>query len=114
MPGAAGLRVVDADVFGRLTADLTRNHVNVIVDLSGEQLLHALGGRPDIVKVSDEELADLGFATDGTSLVGAMEWLGELGARDLVVTRRGLATGQRAAIESRAAQVHVDTGPIAA
>ena len=83
--------VVPADTFRRLTADLRRNGVDVVVDTSREPLAAALEGRPGLVKISHEELISDGYARDESDeqiLVGIAR-LQEAGARDVVVSRAG-------------------------
>lgn len=82
-------RVVPAELYGRLTADLQSNGCRVAVDLSGERLTAALEGGPDLVKVSHEELVEDGRADsdDPVDLVTAMRALHEQGAGIVVVSR---------------------------
>jgi 1-phosphofructokinase len=65
----------------------------VIVDLSGPRLESALDGAPDLVKVSDWELADFvsGPVSQQAHLRDAARRLGDRGARIVVVTRGGEA-----------------------
>jgi 1-phosphofructokinase len=81
--------VVPSTVFERLTADLTGNGCQVIVDLSGKRLAAALKGAPTVVKVSHEELiADRRADSDAVpDLERAARRIAELGVRVVVVSR---------------------------
>lgn len=81
--------IVPHDVYRRLAADLRSVDVVVVADLSGDQLVAALEGGVDLLKVSHHELVESGWAKDGDrgSLVDAMGRLAECGARDVVVSR---------------------------
>lgn len=77
------------DVYTRLAADLTTNDKIVVADLSGEQLVAALGGGVSLLKLSHEELARDRHVDveDERSIVLGMRRLVEDGARNVVVTR---------------------------
>ena len=49
-------RVLPADLYRRLAADLGANGCKVAADLAGERLEAVLAGGPDLIKVSHEEL----------------------------------------------------------
>lgn len=51
-----GTGELDADLYRRLTGDLRAAGVEVVVDLTGDELDAALEGAPEIVKVSDEDM----------------------------------------------------------
>ncbi|GAA2544574.1 1-phosphofructokinase family hexose kinase [Pseudonocardia hydrocarbonoxydans] len=82
-------RVVPAELYGRLAADLQANGTLVAVDLSGDRLTAALRGRPALVKVSHEELLDDGRAdsAEAAGLAAAMRALRADGAGTVVVSR---------------------------
>ncbi|WP_232663620.1 1-phosphofructokinase family hexose kinase [Pseudonocardia sp. TRM90224] len=82
-------RVLPADLYARLAADLTANGVAVAADLSGERLSAVLAGEPVLVKVSHEELLEDGRADDDSAaeLVAAMRQLRKEGAGTVVVSR---------------------------
>lgn len=89
LSGPAGEGVLPADTYRRLASDLREGGAKVIVDLSGDRLTAALEGGVDLLKVSDEELAEDGLAADGspTALVNAMRELRRRGADTVVVSR---------------------------
>jgi 1-phosphofructokinase len=109
--------VVPVDTFRRLTADLCRNGVDVIVDTSRECLAAALAGGPGLVKLSHEELLSGGYAEGDAEdqLLDGIARLQAAGARDVVVSRAGepvLASlgGRRVAVECPPVEVVDPTG----
>jgi 1-phosphofructokinase len=84
LSGPAHPAVVPPDMYRRLAADLGRNGRRVVADLSGDHLDAVLAGRPDVVKVSHE---DLGIPDDMGSLTHAVCTLRDAGANTVVVTR---------------------------
>ncbi|MGV0743656.1 1-phosphofructokinase family hexose kinase [Mycolicibacterium sp. XJ870] len=84
-------RVVPADLYRRLASDLGTNGCKVAADLAGERLEAVLAGRPDLIKVSHEELlADRrAKSEDAEDLVAAMRTLRDEGAGTVVVSRSG-------------------------
>ncbi|MEJ3654851.1 PfkB family carbohydrate kinase [Actinomycetes bacterium KLBMP 9759] len=82
-------RVLPAELYARLAADLTANGVAVAADLSGERLSAVLAGQPVLVKVSHEEVVEDGIAEGGSpdELVAAMRRLRKEGAGTVVVSR---------------------------
>ena len=86
-------RVVPADLYRRLTRDLGANGCKVAADLAGERLEAVLAGKPDLIKVSHEELLADGRAKseDAADLVAAMRTLRDDGADTVVVSRSGAA-----------------------
>jgi 1-phosphofructokinase len=85
--------VVPADLYRRLSTDLSANGCKVAADLSGERLEAVLAGNPDLIKVSHEELLDGGRAKseDAEDLVKAMRSMRDEGACVVVVSRSGSA-----------------------
>ncbi|KUI31613.1 phosphofructokinase [Mycobacterium sp. IS-1742] len=83
--------VVPADLYRRLSTDLGANGCKVAADLSGERLEAVLAGKPDLIKVSHEELLDDGRAKseDAEDLVKAMRSIRDEGAGTIVVSRSG-------------------------
>ena len=83
---------VPVEIYSRLTRDLRRNGVTVVVDLCGEVLEAALEGGVDLLKVSDEELAITGEIPDTStkSVIEGMMRLRSRGATAVVVTRANL------------------------
>jgi 1-phosphofructokinase len=84
LSGPAHPAVVPAEMYRRLTVDLTRNGRRVVVDLSGEHLRAVLPGHPHVVRVSHE---DVGTGDDLDSLVTSVCQLRASGADTVVVTR---------------------------
>ncbi|SEH53871.1 1-phosphofructokinase [Mycolicibacterium rutilum] len=85
--------VVPADLYRRLSTDLAANGCKVAADLAGERLEAVLAGKPDLIKVSHEELLDDGRAKseDAKDLVSAMRSIRKDGANTVVVSRAGSA-----------------------
>jgi 1-phosphofructokinase len=81
--------VLPVDVFRRLTTDLRHNGRIVVADLSGEPLAAALDGGVTVLKVSDAELVDAGWAKtdDEAALERAMHEIHENGAEHVIVSR---------------------------
>jgi 1-phosphofructokinase len=81
--------VVEADVYRRLVSDLRDNGAPVIADLAGPLLAAALAGGVNLLKVSEEELAEEGLAGDGSdaALCTGARTLAQAGAERVVVTR---------------------------
>lgn len=80
---------LSATVYRRLATDLGTNGVMVLADLSGEQLRQALQGGIRMLKVSDDELVDGGWATsdDESGVIGGLKKLRDAGAQEVVVSR---------------------------
>lgn len=94
LAGAPGRDVLPDDTYRRLTADLRENGVVVVADLSGDQLRAALEGGIDVLKVSHEELAALGYLSSEEpsveEVVAAAQRLRKEGAVDVIVSRAEL------------------------
>ena len=75
--------------FERLTSDLRANGLTVVADLQGPFLREALAGGPDVVKVSEDELVEDGWAEAGedAEIAAGIERLTGAGAGDVVVSR---------------------------
>jgi 1-phosphofructokinase len=88
LTGADPDRVLPADFYTRLAADLRSNGCRVLADLTGPHLQGALAGGLDVVKLSDEELVALGWADspERDDLWRAATRLREAGADNVVVT----------------------------
>lgn len=56
LTGTAGQRILDPDVYRRVSTDLRQVGVTVVADLSGDELAASLEGGVSVLKVSDEEL----------------------------------------------------------
>lgn len=81
--------IVPPDVYRRLAADLGRNGVKVVADLSGDHLSAVLEGCPCFVKVSHDELtADGRAASDSVpDLVEALHRMHGEGAQAVLISR---------------------------
>jgi 1-phosphofructokinase len=81
--------VLPDGTFERLASDLRANGVVVVVDLQGAFLREALEGGADVVKISEDELAEDGWATGGDDgeVIRGIERLTAAGAADVVVSR---------------------------
>ncbi len=81
--------VLSATVYRRLATDLGTNGVMVLADLSGEQLRQALQGGIRMLKVSDDELMEGGWAPDEDEpgVIEGLKKLREAGAQEIVVSR---------------------------
>lgn len=79
---------ITPDVFERVCHDLRSAGVDVVADLSGEELRCALAGGIDLLKVSHEELSADGWTdrTDDEGLVVGIVALRQAGAVDVVVS----------------------------
>lgn len=82
---------VDADLYRRLASDLRANGSAVAADLTGDPLRAALEGGIDLLKLSQQELIDEGFADseDEVEVHGGMEKLREAGADIVLLSRSG-------------------------
>lgn len=89
LTGTQDPEIVSAAVFRRLATDLGANGVMVVADLSGEQLRQALRGGLRMLKTSDDELLDGGWAAsdDEAGVIEALKKLHEAGAQEVVVSR---------------------------
>jgi 1-phosphofructokinase len=89
LTGAQPADALSADFYRRLASDLRANGVVVLADLSGPELLGALEGGIDLLKISDEELCAEGLAGSlqrGEQVAGIRE-LQARGARTVLVSR---------------------------
>ncbi|MGB0113692.1 MAG: PfkB family carbohydrate kinase [Ilumatobacteraceae bacterium] len=84
----------DNDTFRRLVADLRKNGVTVVADLSGDPLRAALASGIDVVKVSHEELIRDGWAPSDSvaGIVAGIDDVLAAGARAVVVSRQDRST----------------------
>lgn len=84
-----GIGVLAPDTYRRLVDDLRAAGVEVVVDLTGEELACALGGSPDVVKVSDEDMRRDGrlAGESATDLERLVSDLHDAGAGRVVVSR---------------------------
>lgn len=89
LTGLASPAVMPADVYCRLAHDLTANGVVVVADLSHEPLVQALDGGVAVLKISDEELVERGWAAGRTraEAISGIERLRSMGAGAVVVSR---------------------------
>lgn len=81
--------LLDASVYERLARDLRANGCFVIADLSGEAMEAVLAGGLDVLKVSSDELQEMGLVKRSSpeELRRAMKELHKKGAGHVVVTR---------------------------
>jgi 1-phosphofructokinase len=82
-------RVLSADNYRRLAADLATNGTVVVVDLAGSYLTEAVGGGVTVAKVSHEDLLERGdLASDEPAdLREAIMGLAAAGAENVIVSR---------------------------
>jgi len=94
LAGTQLAQMFDNDTFRRLVADLRKNDVVVVADLSGEPLTAALKSGIDVVKVSHEELIRDGWTKgDSVAAIGrGIDALLAAGAEAVVVSRQGRST----------------------
>lgn len=92
--GAQLAAAVPDDTYRRLVADLRKNGVYVIADLSGSQLDAALEGGVDMIKLSHEELLDGGWSRSDSvrGVVAGIRLLQLAGADGVVVSRSDRST----------------------
>jgi 1-phosphofructokinase len=81
--------VLAGDFYRRLAADLRANDRRVIADLTGDPLEAVLKGGIHLLKMSDEEIADGGYARsrEPDDLIRAMESLRDSGAESVLISR---------------------------
>lgn len=81
--------LVDADLYRRLVGDLRANGKLVIADLTGPPLRATLQAGVELIKLSEEELADEQHAGGDTAIdiVAAARRLHAAGARQVLVSR---------------------------
>ncbi len=89
LSGPADPRLVPAQIYRRLAADLTANGVCVLADLCGDALDAVVAGGPSFVKVSHEELLADGrvASADRDDLIDVMRKLRGDGAGAVLVSR---------------------------
>jgi 1-phosphofructokinase len=110
LAGPQRRKSIDAEIYHRLAADLRANGVEVIADLSGDELIAALAGGVDFCKVSDEDLFRTEGFVDETDPVRALHALREAGAAHAAITRGAdplLALLGDDPVEVRAPALHV-------
>jgi 1-phosphofructokinase len=80
---------VEADLYRRLASDLRGNGSAVGADLTGDPLRAALEGGVDLLKLSQQELIDEGFANDerDAAVHAGMEELRRAGAEVVLLSR---------------------------
>lgn len=79
---------VDVSIFQRICANLQSSGTMVVADLAGSELRSALAGGVGLLKVSDAEMVDDGWASSVSidDLSTGMESLRKAGASDVVVS----------------------------
>jgi 1-phosphofructokinase len=100
--------VLEPEVYTRLAGDLRRNDVVVVADLTGPSLVAALDGGVDVLKLSDGELVDGGWASDdgAAALAAALVALHARGAAVVIASR-----GPKPAIVFAGGGFHRVSGP---
>jgi 1-phosphofructokinase len=90
---------VEPGVFERVCRDVRPGGAKVVADLAGDELVAALAGGIDLLKLSDEETVAGGWAsgTDDDELRAAIGRLRDAGAVDVVISRA--ARGSIAALD---------------
>lgn len=80
---------IDPDLFARLCRDLRTAGVDVVADLSGDELTAALDGGIDLLKISHEEMVEHGWSPgeELPELLEGVRALRSAGAGDVVVSR---------------------------
>lgn len=81
--------MLDADFYRRLSRDLRENGTVVVADVSGDQLRGALDGGIDLLKISDDQMVEDGYADgdDEEALTMGLERLRRAGAANVLVSR---------------------------
>ncbi len=89
LTGPQSPHVIGAEIYSRLTADARANGISVVADLTGDPLKGALQGGVTLLKLSDTELEEGGFAADRSpqALLSAARALSARGATNVVVSR---------------------------
>lgn len=87
-----GAGALDPDTYRRLVGDLRASDVEVVVDVTGDELHGALEGGPSVVKVSEDDMRRDGRLSDGDrpGIEQMVEDLHREGARRVVVSRAGV------------------------
>jgi 1-phosphofructokinase len=87
-----GAGALNPDTYRRVVGDLRTSDVEVVVDLTGDELREALEGGPSVVKVSADDMARDGRLSDGDrpAIERMVEDLHAQGAQRVVVSRAGL------------------------
>jgi 1-phosphofructokinase len=104
--------LLPASTYTRLARDLRANRVIVVCDLQGELLRASLEGGVDLVKISQDELLEDGWAEgpDTGSLAAGIRALQHAGAAEVVVSQASggaLATVDGALLTVRAPEMSV-------
>lgn len=99
-----GAGALDPDTYRRLVGDLRASDVQVVVDVTGEELRGALEGGPSVVKVSEDDMRRDGRLSGGDrrGIERMVQDLHREGAQRVVVSRAGagaIASDGRTLIE---------------
>ena len=89
LTGPAHDAVVPAQFYRRLAHDLGHNGSLVVADLANAALAEALEGGVYLLKVSDREIVEAGYAKENSveALIDGLEQLYQQGAQNVVVSR---------------------------
>ena len=89
LAGPSTVGVVPSQTYTRLARDARANGVRVVADLTGEALSAALEGGIDLLKVSHQELLDIGMLRDvcPASFIAVARELHAAGADNVVISR---------------------------
>jgi 1-phosphofructokinase len=87
-----GVGALNPDTYRRVVGDLRASGVDVVVDLTGDELSGALEGGPSVVKVSADDMRRDGQLSDGDrpAIERMVEELHAEGAQRVVVSRGGI------------------------
>lgn len=99
---------VEPSVFERVCRDVRPGGARVVADLGADELRSALAGGIDVLKLSDEEAVEGGWATSEETgdIVAAVHRLRDAGAVDVVVSR-----GERGALAALGDEWYEVTAP---
>jgi len=102
--------IVSPDVYRRLVGDLRANGERVVADLTGPPLRAVLEGGVELLKLSDEELAQEQYASSDSlrDIVSGARQLHAAGARYVLISR---GSAPAVLIDDEARSAHVELVP---
>jgi 1-phosphofructokinase len=100
--------VLPTDTYTRLAADLRSNDVAVVCDAQGDVLRAALAGGIDVLKISENEIIEDGWASGESTgeVAEGIRRLCDAGAGDVIVSR-----ADRGVLASLGGVIHEGTAP---